>query len=61
MDMKKLCEQLTTRDDLKDIPLVFIFQVAYAIFEIIDDGKCFYDTEEKECLSSTTPTQLEDE
>ncbi len=58
MNMKLLCEKLTSRPELRDIPLVYIFKVANAVYEIIDEGGCFYDTEEKECLSNTTQTQL---
>ena len=57
MDMKKLCDMLTKRKDLWDIPITYIFRVAYAVFELINDGNCFYDSEETICLSSTTPTQ----
>lgn len=57
MDMKKLCEIITSRPDLHDIPLSHIFRVACAIFEVIDSGECFFDTEELSCLSSTTQTQ----
>ena len=54
MDMKKLCEIITSNPELHDIPLTHIFRVACAIFEAIDSGECFYDTEEAKCLSSTT-------
>lgn len=46
MDMKKLCEKLTERPELKDIPLSHIFRVATVIFEIIKEGECFYESEE---------------
>ena len=46
MDMKKLCDILTTRPELKDIPLSHIFRVAIAVFEIIKEGNCFYEKEE---------------
>lgn len=61
MDMKKLCEIITSKPELRDIPLTHIFRVAFAIFEVINSGECFYDTEELSCLSSTTQTQQEEE
>lgn len=57
MNMKTLCEKLTVRPELKDIPLVYIFKVACAVFDIINEGECYYDTEEKECLSNGIQTQ----
>lgn len=60
MNMDKLCELITTRPDLRDIPLSHIFKVAYALLEEISKGTCFYDKEEMECLSSGIPTQLEE-
>ena len=46
MDMKKLCEFITQREDLRDIPITYIFRVAYAIFDVINSGECFYKEEE---------------
>lgn len=46
MDIKKLCELLTMRPDIKDIPLSHIFRVACAVFEIINSGECFWEREE---------------
>lgn len=57
MDMKKLCEIITTRPELHDIPLSHIFRVATVIFDVINEGTCFYDREESECLSSGIQTQ----
>ena len=45
MDMKKLCEILTQREDLKDIPIIYVFRVACAVFDVINDGECFYKEE----------------
>lgn len=60
MNMDKLCEVITTRPDLRDIPLSHIFRVAFAIFEEINKGTCFYDKEETECLSNGIQTRLEE-
>ena len=40
MNMKLLCEKLTTHPDLKDIPLIHIFKVATVLLEIINSGEC---------------------
>ena len=48
MDMKKLCDMLIQRDDLKDIPIIFVLRVACAVFEIIDSGDCYKDKQEKD-------------
>ena len=61
MDMDKLCEIITTRPDLRDIPLSHIFNVAFAVLEEIDKGDCYYDTEENRCLSNTTQIQQAEE
>ena len=45
MDMKKLCDILTQRPDIKDIPLSHIFRVACAVFDVLNSGKCFYKEE----------------
>ena len=37
-----LCDRLFEDEDLKDIPLEFIFRVAYAVLAIIAEGECFY-------------------
>lgn len=42
MDIVKLCDKLFEDDDLQDIPMEFIFRVAYAVLVIIADGECFY-------------------
>ena len=42
MDIVKLCDKLFEDDDLKDIPMEFIFRVAYAVLVIIAEGDCFY-------------------
>jgi len=48
MDMRKLCDMLTTKEDIKDIPLMYIFRVTFAIFELINSGEYFLDSREKE-------------
>lgn len=48
MDMKKLCDMLTNKEEIRDIPIIYVFRVASAIFEIINSGECFLDSKEKE-------------
>ena len=57
MDMKKLCDLITSNPSLHDIPLSHIFRVAYAVMEEIEKGTCFFDREEEECMSNITLTQ----
>ena len=46
MDMDKFYKLITSDEDLKDIPLIYIMRVAIAVFEIINSGECFYELEE---------------
>lgn len=48
MDMKKLCDILIQREDIKDIPIIFVFRVACAVFEIINSGDCYKDKQESD-------------
>lgn len=45
MDMDKFIQKLFSREDLKDVPIVYLCQVAISILEIISEGDCFYDKE----------------
>lgn len=42
MDVIKLCDRLFDDEDLQDIPMEYIFRVAYAVLVIIAEGECFY-------------------
>jgi len=42
MDIVKLCDKLFEDEDLHDIPLEYIFRVAYAVLVLIADGDCFF-------------------
>ena len=42
MDVLELCERLFEDKDLHDIPLEYVFRVAYAVLVIIAEGECFY-------------------
>lgn len=43
MNMDKFMEKLFNREELKDIPVIYLCRVAISIFEIINEGDCFYD------------------
>lgn len=42
MDMRKLCDELMKDEDIKDIPLTFVFRVVFSVFKLINSGKCAY-------------------
>jgi len=42
MDVLKLCDKLFEDKDLKDIPIDYIFRIAYSVVAIIASGDCFY-------------------
>lgn len=42
MDVLKLCDKLFDDEDLQDIPMEFIFRVAYSVLVILAEGECFY-------------------
>jgi len=42
MDIVKLCDKLFEDEDLHDIPLEYIFRVAYAVLVIMAEGEVFY-------------------
>ena len=42
MDVLKICDRLFEDEDLGDIPLEYIFRVAYVVLVIIAEGECFY-------------------
>jgi len=42
MDVLELCDKLFDDDELKDIPIEYIFRVAYKVLVIIAEGECFY-------------------
>ena len=42
MVIVKLCDQLFDDEELQDIPIEYIFRVAYEVLVIIAEGNCFY-------------------
>lgn len=42
MDILELCDRLFENEDLRDIPIDYIFRVTYAVLVLIAEGNCFY-------------------
>ena len=42
MNILELCDKLFENEDLKDIPIDYIFRVVYAVLVLIAEGECFY-------------------
>ena len=42
MDMEILYDKLTESEEIKDIPIDYIYRVVVCVFKIIDKGECFY-------------------
>lgn len=45
MDIKKLCEKVLSREEVKNIPKIFIYIVIKCVLDAIGSGECFYETE----------------
>jgi hypothetical protein len=45
MDIEKLCDKLFEDKDIQDIPIDYVFRVAYSIMKIIATGECFFKNE----------------
>lgn len=45
MDVLKLCKKVLENEDIKDIPIIYVYIVVTTVIEIINSGECFYDTE----------------
>ena len=45
MDLNKLCEKVLQDEQIKKIPLEYVFAVMNIIIEAISSGECFYQTE----------------
>ena len=44
--MKKLCKLILENENIKNIPLEYVFKVIAVVFEVIKSGECFYEREE---------------
>lgn len=45
MDIEKLFKKVLDNDEIKGIPIIFVFSVIMCVFEAIESGECFYKTE----------------
>lgn len=45
MNMEKFTEKLLQSSDLKDIPVEYIFKVAFFILDLLKDKEIFYDNQ----------------
>ena len=45
MDVNKLCEKVLASEEVKNIPIIFIYTVITCVMEAISSGECFYETE----------------
>lgn len=45
MDVLKLMKKVLESDEVKNIPLVYIYTVITCVIEAIGSGDCFYETE----------------
>lgn len=45
MDILKLCQKVLENEEVKKIPLVYIYTVVMSVIEAIGTGECFYETE----------------
>lgn len=45
MDIRKLFERVIQDESIKDIPLMYVLQVFYTIFNVMNEGECFYKDE----------------
>ena len=44
--MDKLYKLLANDEELADVPILYVFRVAVAVFKIINSGECKYDLED---------------
>lgn len=45
MDLLKLCKKVMSYDEIKDIPVFYIYTIICCVIEAIGSGECFYETE----------------
>ena len=42
MDMEKFCDKLLDDENIKDIPISYVFRVVASVLSLIAEGECFY-------------------
>lgn len=45
MDILKLFEMVMDCDEVKDIPVIYVYTIVTCVIEIIGSGECFYPVE----------------
>lgn len=45
MDIVKLCEKVLQDEEVKDIPILYVYTVVYSVINAISSGECFIQTE----------------
>ena len=45
MDIKKLCKKVFENEDIKGIPLIYVWTVITCVLDAISSGECFYECE----------------
>lgn len=45
MDIIKLCEKVLQDEDVKDIPIVYVYAVVTSVINAISSGECFIQAE----------------
>ena len=45
MDTLKLFDMLLDSEELKDIPVIYVYTIVTCVIEIIGSGECFYPVE----------------
>ena len=45
MDILKLCEKVLNNEEIKGIPLIYVYLVFNAVIDAINSGECFYKNE----------------
>ena len=43
MDVFKLCEKVLASEEVKDIPIRYIYIIVTCVIEAISSGECFYE------------------
>lgn len=45
MDVLKLCKKVLESEEVKDIPVIYVYIIVTTVIEAISSGECFLQTE----------------
>jgi hypothetical protein len=45
MDIIKLFEKVMESDEIREIPILYVFEVICCVLDVIGTGECFYKTD----------------